>query len=225
MAGASQDELKRLVAQAALEMVVPWLTPGCIVGVGTGSTADCFIDALATVKAKFEAAVSSSDASTLRLQSHGIPVRDLNAVEEVAVYVDGADEVNPERALVKGGGGALTREKIVAASAERFVCIVDQSKLVDVLGAFPLPVEVIPMARRLVAKELARLGGNAVPRAGFVTDNGNHILDVHGLAIDEPAALETRLNNIAGVVENGIFANAAPQTVLVGTPTGVRLIS
>ena len=225
MATATQNQLKHQVAQAALEMVAPWLTPDAVVGVGTGSTTDYFIDALAHVKAQFKAAVSSSDASTRRLQSHGIPVCDLNAVERVAAYVDGADAVDPQRALVKGGGGALTREKIVAASAERFVCIVDQSKLVDVLGAFPLPVEVIPMARRLVARQLAPLGGKVVHRAGFVTDNGNHILDVHGLAIDDPEALEWRINNIAGVVENGIFACATrPQTVLAGTAAGVRQI-
>ena len=225
LATATQDQLKRQAAQAALEMVAPWLTPDGVVGVGTGTTTDYFIDALASVGAQFKAAVSSSDASTRRLRSHGIPVCDLNAIETVAAYVDGADEANPNRALVKGGGGALTREKIVAASAERFVCIVDQSKLVDVLGAFPLPVEVIPMARRLVARQLAQLGGKAVHRAGFVTDNGNHILDVHGFAIDDPEALESRINNIAGVVENGIFALAArPQTVLVGTAAGVRRI-
>ena len=222
---ATQSELKRQVAHAALNMVAQWLAPDSVVGVGTGSTADCFIDALANRAGKFKAAVSSSEASTRRLESHNIPVCDLNAVETVAAYVDGADEVNPARALVKGGGGALTREKIVAASAERFVCIVEHSKLVDVLGAFPLPVEVIPMARRLVEREIAQLGGRAVLRTGFITDNGNHILDVHGLAIDEPETLETSLNTIPGVVENGLFALAArPQTVLVGTPAGVRLL-
>lgn len=225
MTATAQNELKRQVADAALDMVTPWLAPDSVVGVGTGSTADCFIDALASRAVAFRAAVSSSAASARRLESHDIAVWDLNAVDTVAVYVDGADEVDPARALLKGGGGALTREKIVAASAERFVCIVDESKLVGTLGAFPLPVEVIPMARRVVERELARLGAKAVPRTGFVTDNGNHILDVHGLAIDEPERLEARLNNIAGVVENGLFALATrPQTVLVGTPAGVRLL-
>ena len=221
---AKQEQAKRQAAHAALQMVADQLTSDSVLGVGTGSTTNCFIDALAESGARFRGAVSSSDASTLRLEALGISVLDLNAAETVAVYVDGADEVDPTRALVKGGGGALTREKIVAASAERFVCIVDESKLVDVLGAFPLPVEVIPMAQRLVADEVHRLGAKAVPRAGFVTDNGNRILDVHGLAIHDPDVLEARLNNIPGVVENGIFAAIRPLAVLVGSAGGVRLI-
>ena len=222
LAMAKQEQAKRQAAGAALEMVAERLTRDCVVGIGTGSTTNYFIDALAKSEVQFRGAVSSSITSTHRLQAHGIVVFDLNAVDAVAVYVDGTDEVDPARALVKGGGGALTQEKIVAASAERFVCIVDESKLVEVLGGFPLAVEIIPMAERLVA---GQLGAEAVPRAGFVTDNGNHILDVHGLAIDDPDALETRLNNIPGVVENGIFACATrPQVVLVGTAGGVRLI-
>ena len=219
-----QEQAKRQAANAALvlEMAAGRVTPDCVLGVGTGSTANHFIDALAKSGVQFRGAVSSSDASTRRLEAHGIAVLDLDAVDAVAVYVDGADEVDPARALVKGGGGALTQEKIVAASAERFVCIVDESKLVEALGAFPLPVEIVPMARRLVAAEIRQMGAEAVPRVGFVTDNGNHILDVHGLAIDDPAALEARLNNIPGVVENGIFACATrPDALLVGTENSV----
>ena len=225
MAPSSQDDLKRQVAGAALDLIASRLTPGCVVGVGTGSTANFFIDALAGVKDRFGAAVSSSEASTRRLAARGIPVADLNAVERVAAYVDGADEVEPGRAALKGGGGALTREKIVAASAARFVCIVDESKLVERLGAFPLPVEVIPLAEKLVARRLAALGGDATPRAGFLTDNGNRILDARGLAIDDPVALEAAINAIPGVVENGLFAGETrPQVVLVGAPEGIRLI-
>ena len=202
---------------------MPSLVPDAVVGVGTGSTTNHFIDALAAERSRFQAAVSSSVASTRRLESHGIRVLDLNAVDAVAVYVDGADEVAPDCALVKGGGGALTREKIVAASARRFVCIVDAGKVVDGLGAFPLPVEVIPMARRLVAAKLRELGGEPVPRRGFVTDNGNQVLDVHGLVVADPAELEMRINTIPGVVENGIFAiSTRPQLVLVGSAEGVR---
>jgi ribose 5-phosphate isomerase A len=217
-----QAEQKRRVAQAALEYIEPRLTPKTIVGVGTGSTANLFIDALATVRHKFDACVSSSKASTERLQGHGIAVLDLNAVDRVEVYVDGADEVNPDRQLIKGGGGALTREKIVAASADEFVCIVDESKVVDVLGRYPLPVEVIPLARGLVARALARLGGSPEWRQGFTTDNGNIILDVHDLWIADPADLEVRINNVVGVVTNGIFAAQAAHVVLVAGPEGVR---
>ncbi len=222
----SQNERKRQVARAALTLIEPLLVPEVVVGVGTGSTANHFIDALATVTVKGSIrTVASSVATAERLMSHGIVVVDLNDVESVAVYVDGADEVTPSRALIKGGGGALTREKIIAGSAERFVCIVDDSKLVDVLGAFPLPVEVIPLARRMVAGKLRELGGEPRRRAGFVTDNGNEILDVHGLAIAEPVRLEARVNNIPGVVDNGIFAIATrPHTVLIGGPRGVRLL-
>ena len=218
-----QDDLKRLVARAALDKVAALLAPGSVVGVGTGSTTNHFIDALVEVKGTFAAAVSSSVASAGRLASHGIRVIDLNDADGIVVYVDGADEVAPGRALIKGGGGAHTREKIVAAAADRFVCIVDETKVVDRLGTFPLPVEVIPMARASVARRLRTLGGEARHRAGFVTDNGNAILDVHGLAIDDPAALEARVNNIAGVVDNGIFAANRPHVVLVGTANGVVL--
>ncbi|MGE0624939.1 MAG: ribose-5-phosphate isomerase RpiA [Pseudomonadales bacterium] len=217
-----QAEQKRRAAEAALEYVDARLTPKTIVGVGTGSTTNLFIDALATVKHKFDACVSSSDASTERLERHGITVLDLNAVDRVEVYVDGADEVNANRQLIKGGGGALTREKIVAASADEFVCIVDESKVVDVLGRYPLPVEVIPMARGLVARALVRLGGAPEWRHGFTTDNGNIILDVHELAITDPADLEARINNIVGVVTSGIFAAQAADVVLVAGPAGVR---
>lgn len=217
-----QDAQKRSAAQAALAYIEPRLSPKTIVGVGTGSTTNFFIDALAEVRHKFDACVSSSEASTERLQGHGVAVLDLNAVDRVEVYVDGADEVNASRQLIKGGGGALTREKIVAASADEFVCIVDESKKVDVLGAYPLPVEVIPMARGLVARAMVRLGGSPELREGFTTDNGNLILDVHELAITDPARLEAEINNLAGVVTNGIFAAQAAHLVLVATPNGVE---
>lgn len=218
----NQDEMKASAAKAALAFVEPRLGRKSIVGIGTGSTANHFIDALAGIRHKFDATVASSEESARRLQAHGIPVLDLNAVPEVTVYVDGADEVNPHRQLIKGGGGALTREKIVAASALEFVCIVDESKLVDVLGSFPLPVEVIPMARGLAARALRDLGGHPELRDGFVTDNGNLILDVHGLRIDDPAALESRINNIVGTVCNGIFAAQAADRVFVAGRDGVR---
>lgn len=218
----NQDEMKASAAKAALAFVEPRLGRKSIVGIGTGSTANHFIDALAGIRHKFDATVASSEESARRLQAHGIPVLDLNAVPEVTVYVDGADEVNPQRQLIKGGGGALTREKIVAASALEFVCIVDESKLVDVLGSFPLPVEVIPMARGLAARALRDLGGHPELRDGFVTDNGNLILDVHGLRIDDPAALESRINNIVGTVCNGIFAAQAAHRVFVAGRDGVR---
>ncbi len=212
----------RSVAQAALAYIEPRLSAKTIVGVGTGSTTNFFIDALAEVRHKFDACVSSSTASTERLEAHGVTVLDLNSVDRVEVYVDGADEVNPARQLIKGGGGALTREKIMAASADEFVCIVDESKQVDVLGGFPLPVEVIPMARGLIARALVELGGSPEWRQGFTTDNGNIILDVHELAITDPAGFEARLNNLAGVVTNGIFAAQAADLVLVATPGGVE---
>lgn len=217
-----QDEQKRRVGRAAAAYIEPKLSPKSIVGVGTGSTAEHFIDALAEIRHKFDACVSSSEVSARRLQAHGIQVLDLNAVDRVDVYVDGADEVNPARALIKGGGGALTREKIVAAAADEFVCIIDESKLVEVLGRFPLPVEVIPMARGLVARALVGLGGSPEWREGFVTDNGNIILDVHQLVINEPAELETRINNVPGVVCNGIFAAQAADLVLVAGADEVR---
>ena len=217
----AQDALKRLAAEAALAYVEPRLTRKAVVGVGTGSTANCFIDALAAVRHKFDAAVASSEASAERLRRRGVAVLDLNAAAAPVVYVDGADEVDSRRRLIKGGGGALTREKIVAASAQEFVCIVDESKLAPALGAFPLPVEVIPMARGLAARALVRLGGAPEWRQGFVTDNGNIILDVHGLQIEDPLALEREINNIVGVVCNGLFAVNAADVVFVASPRGV----
>ncbi|SCZ60885.1 ribose-5-phosphate isomerase RpiA [Thiohalomonas denitrificans] len=214
----TQDEMKKAVAKAALEYV----QADTIVGVGTGSTANHFIDYLAGIKHKINGTVASSKASADRLKSHGIEVMDLNMVDEIAVYVDGADETNRYGQLVKGGGGALTREKIVAAASRQFVCIVDESKVVDVLGTFPLPIEVIPMARSLVARQVVKMGGEPVYREGFVTDNGNIILDVHGLQIMEPAKLEQELNNIVGVVTNGLFARDPADVVLMGTPDGVK---
>lgn len=216
----TQDEMKQAVARAALEHVVP----DTIIGIGTGSTANHFIDFLAEIKHKIAGTVASSVASAERLKKHGIPVLDLNEVSEISVYVDGADETNRRMHLVKGGGGALTREKIVAAASRKFVCIVDETKVVDVLGKFPLPVEVIPMARSYVARELVKLGGDPVYRNGFVTDNGNVILDVHGLQIQEPTELEAHLNNIVGVVTNGLFALRPADVVLVGTPNGVTTL-
>lgn len=217
----SQDEQKKAVAGAALGYV----KAGAIVGVGTGTTTNYFIDALAGIKPKIEGAVASSEASAERLKSQGIPVLDLNSVDEVAVYVDGADESNEHLQLIKGGGGALTREKIVAAVAGTFVCIADASKLVDVLGAFPLPVEVIPMARSYVARKIAAMGGNPVWRDRFVTDNGNVILDVHNLDILNPVELETELNQLAGVVTNGLFARRPADVLLLGTDDGVRTLT
>ena len=216
----NQDDRKRAVAQAALEFVVP----GELVGVGTGSTANAFIDALATIKGRIDGAVASSETTAARLAGHGIRIVDLNAAGELPIYVDGADETTRHRHLVKGGGGALTREKIVAAAAKTFVCIVDDSKLVDRLGRFPLPVEVIPIARSLVARSLVRLGGRPERREEFVTDNGNEILDVHGLDILDPPALESEINQIAGVVTNGLFARRGADVVLVGTAGGIERI-
>ncbi|HET7650711.1 MAG TPA: ribose-5-phosphate isomerase RpiA [Gammaproteobacteria bacterium] len=214
------DEYKRRAALEALNR----LEDAAVIGVGTGSTVNHFIDALAGIKGRLDGAVSSSEASTARLKKLGIPVLDLNAVGELDVYVDGADEANPHLQLIKGGGGALTREKIVAAASRRFICIVDDSKLVPVLGAFPLPVEVIPMARSYVARELVKLGGRPDWREGFVTDNGNVILDVHGLAITDPPQLETTINQIAGVVTVGLFARRPADLLLVGGADGVKVM-
>ena len=218
----AQDSLKRSVAAAAIGYIESRLTRQSIVGVGTGSTANCFIDDLAGIKHKFDAAVASSEASARRLAGHGIPVLDLNTAPAPCVYVDGADEIDPDRCLTKGGGGALTREKIVAASSDEFVCIADESKLVERLGGFALPVEVVPMARGLAARALLRLGGSPEWRQGFTTDNGNIILDVHGLRIDDPLALEAEINNIVGVVCNGLFAFNRADIVLVAGADGVR---
>ena len=215
----SPDDLKRMAAEAALDYV-----EGGIVGVGTGSTVNHFIDLLATVKHKIEGAVSSSEVSSQRMKDHGIPVVDLNAAGELDLYIDGADESNRHLQLIKGGGGALTREKIVAGASRRFICIADGSKLVDLLGAFPLPVEVIPMARSHVARQLVKLGGTPVWRENFVTDNGNIILDVHNLKITEPAKLEQQINNIAGVVTTGIFALRPADVLILGTEDGVKTI-
>lgn len=212
----TQDELKQAVAKAAVEHIQSKLKNDTIVGIGTGSTTNFFIDELAKIKHSFDGTVASSEASAERLKSHGIPVYDLNAVDAVAVYVDGADESNDHLELIKGGGGALTREKIIAAVADEFVCIVDASKQVGVLGEFPLPVEVIPMARSHVARELVKLGGLPEYRAGFTTDNGNIILDVHNLEITNAIELERRINSIVGVVCNGLFAARPADLLLVG---------
>lgn len=217
----SPEEKKKLAAKAALEYV----TPGSIVGVGTGSTVNHFIDLLAEKMGKdIKAAVSSSEASSERMHKHGIRVEDLNTVGRMAVYVDGADESNHQLHLIKGGGGALTREKIVAAASDQFICIADDSKLVETLGDFPLPVEVIPMARNLVAAELEKLGGNPVWREGFVTDNGNHILDIKGLEIHNALVMETQINQIAGVVTVGLFAHRPADVLILGSDAGVRII-
>ena len=217
----SQDELKQAVAKAAIEYV-PF---DCIVGVGTGSTANFFIDELAKIKSKIRGAVASSEASAKRLQSHGIEVLSLNDAGDLQVYVDGADEITRHLHMVKGGGGALTREKIVAAASKKFICVCDGSKLVDVLGKFPLPIEVIPMARSSVARQLVKLGGQPALREGFTTDNGNLILDVTGLQIMNPVELESALDHIAGVVTNGLFARRAADVLLLGTPDGVKTMT
>lgn len=217
----SQDELKKAVAEAALELV----PAGTVIGIGTGSTANHFIDALARIKNKIDGAVASSNATAERLKGHGIRVLDLNETGDLSLYVDGADEATRHLHLIKGGGGALTREKIVAQAAKTFVCIADESKLVDVLGKFPLPVEVIPMARSLVARALVKLGGEPVLRTGFKTDNGNIILDVHGLRIMNPVELEEEINQLVGVVTNGLFARRPADVLLLGTKTGVKRIS
>jgi ribose 5-phosphate isomerase A len=216
----TQDEQKRAVAQAAIQYV----PAGGVVGVGTGSTANYFIDELAKIKHKIEGAVASSEATTQRLNGHGIEVIDLNRVNVLPVYVDGTDEITEYLSMIKGGGGALTREKIVAAVAKKFICIADQSKLVKMLGKFPLPVEVIPMARSYVAREITRLGGQPVLRQGFTTDNGSIILDVHGLQILKPVELEATLNHITGVVTNGLFAKRGADVLLLGTNEGIRTI-
>lgn len=217
----TQDDKKKAAAIAAIDFV----EDDSIIGVGTGSTINYFIDALESIKSKVEGAVSSSEESTKRLKALGIEVFDLNSVGELDIYVDGADEITRHKAMIKGGGAALTREKIVAAVANKFICIIDDSKEVDVLGAFPLPVEVIPMARSYVAREIVKLGGDPVYREGVITDNGNVILDVHNLRILDPSELEKQLNNIVGVVTNGLFSLRGADIVLVGNESGVNKIS
>ncbi len=212
--------MKKAAAKAALDYV----ETGTIIGIGTGSTANHFIDLLAGIKGRIEGTVASSVASAERLKKHGIPVFDLNAVGDLSLYVDGADESSRHLHLIKGGGGALTREKIVAAASKMFVCIADESKLVDVLGKFPLPVEVIPMARSYVARQIVKLGGQPVLREGFTTDNGNVILDVHNLKIMNPVELEGKLNNIVGVVTNGLFALRPADVLILGTPNGAKTL-
>jgi len=215
----SQDEQKRAVAQAALK----YAQEG-VIGVGSGSTVNLFIDALATIKGRIDGAVAASEASAARLKSHGVRVYDLNAVNELPVYVDGADEVTEHLQMIKGGGGALTREKIVAAVAKKFVCICDASKLVPVLGKFPLPVEVIPMARSYVGREMLKRGAQPVLRESYQTDNGNLILDCHGLTLLDPPAMEAELNNIAGLVSNGIFARRPADVLLLGSNSGIQTL-
>ncbi len=217
-----QDDLKRAVARAALAHVAPHFGTAAAIGVGTGSTADLFIDELAAHRSSIAATVASSERSAARLRGHGIRVVDLNDVASIPVYVDGADEVDASLAMLKGGGGALTREKIVAAVAQTFVCIADASKMVEVMGKFPLPVEIIPMARAYLMRELALLGGEPRLRTGFVTDNGNQILDVHGLRITAPRALEERINQLPGVVTVGLFALRGADVLLLGSAQGVQ---
>jgi len=217
----TQDDLKLAVAKAA----IAYIPEDCIVGVGTGSTANFFIDELGKIKNKIRGAVASSEASAKRLKGHGIDVLSLNDAGELPVYVDGADEITRHMHMIKGGGGALTREKIVAAASKKFICLCDASKLVGVLGKFPLPVEVIPMARSYVARELVKLGGHPKLREGFTTDNGNIILDVHGMQILNPVELETAINHLAGVVTNGLFARRGADVLLLGTADGVQTIT
>lgn len=216
----TQDEMKRKAAEAAMAYVVK----DEFVGVGTGSTVNHFIDCLAEIKGKIEGAVSSSEASTERMKKYGIPVMDLNSVDYIPVYIDGADESNHNLSLIKGGGGALTREKIIAGASKKFICIADESKLVDVLGTFPLPVEVIPMARSYIARKLVALGGRPVWRENFITDNGNVILDVHDMTIMEPIKMENEINSWAGVVTCGLFANRGADVLILGTPEGAKTV-
>ena len=216
----TQDEMKRKAAEAAMDYVVE----DEIVGVGTGSTVNHFIDCLADIKGKIKGAVSSSEASTKLMQERGIKVLDLNSVDYIPVYIDGADESDHRLALIKGGGGALTREKIIAGASDKFICIADESKLVDVMGTFPLPVEVIPMARSFIARKLVKLGGRPVWRENFVTDNGNVILDVHDLKITDPVSMENEINSWPGVVTCGLFANRGADVLILGTPDGARTV-
>ncbi len=217
----TQDDLKQAVAREAIRYVVD----DAVIGVGSGSTANFFIDELGKVKNRIAGAVASSEKTTERLKRHGIRLLDLNGVDELPVYIDGADEITEHLAMVKGGGGALTREKVVAAVAKRFICIADESKLVPVLGKFPLPVEVIPMARAYVGRQMVRLGGQPKLREGFTTDNGNMVLDVWGLSILNPVELETAINNVTGVVTNGLFARRGADVLLLGTQSGVKTMT
>jgi ribose 5-phosphate isomerase A len=218
----SQQDLKQQAADAALALIEPHLTPQAVIGVGTGSTADLFIDGLAKYRDRFRGAVASSERSAKRLTALGILVLDLNEVQTMPVYVDGADEINSQLHMIKGGGGALTREKIVSSVAQQFICIADESKLVDRLGQFPLPIEVLPMAREAVARIARQLGGHPVLREGFITDNGNQILDVHGLKITQASEVERHLNNVPGVVTNGLFAIRPADIALLATQQGIR---
>lgn len=221
----TQDELKHAVAKAALDYIAPRLDSDSVIGVGTGSTANFFIDLLADLKNEFDGAVASSEATAERLKNHGIPVYELNSAGSLEFYVDGADETNERLELIKGGGAALTREKIVAAVAKTFICIADESKMVGVLGGFPLPVEVIPMARSHVGREIVKLGGDPVYREGVTTDNGNIIIDIHNMDISRPIDIEEKLNNIVGVVTNGLFAHRPADVLLLGTENGVKTIT
>jgi ribose 5-phosphate isomerase A len=214
----NQEALKKTAALAAID----YIEHGSVIGVGSGSTVNCFIDALKSVRGKIDGAVASSAASAERLKALSIPLLDLNSISEIPLYIDGADEINSFKQMIKGGGGALTREKIIASASKKFICIVDQSKQVDILGKFPVAVEVIPMARSYVAREIVKLGGDPVYRLGYTTDNGNVILDVHNLKILNPLELERKINNIAGVVENGIFAARPADMILVATASEVK---
>jgi len=224
MSETAKESQKKRAANAAMELILPQLSTNTVLGVGTGSTADYFIDELKNWKHLFDAAVASSDRSSDLLTSRGIKVINLNAAPLIEFYIDGADEINPDRILIKGGGGALTREKIVAAASEQFICIADDSKQVEKLGIFPLPVEVLPMSRSLVARNLIELGGRPIWREAFETDNGNWILDVHGLLIEDPRELESTINDIPGVVANGIFAQRRADIVILGSNDGIRRI-
>jgi ribose 5-phosphate isomerase A len=213
-----QEALKKAVALAAIDFI----EPGMVIGVGSGSTVNCFIEALKNVKGKIEAAVASSEASAMRLKALSIPLLDLNTVSELPIYVDGADEINAAKQMIKGGGGALTREKIVSCVAQKFICIADQTKMVETLGQFPVAIEVIPMARSYVARQIVKLGGDPIYRQGFLTDNGNIILDVYNLKVLAPLTLEEKLNNIVGVVANGIFAARPADVLLLASDKGVE---
>jgi ribose 5-phosphate isomerase A len=220
----NQDELKKAVAKAALDYISPRLNDDSVIGVGTGSTANFFIDFLAAIRTSFDGAVASSDATAQRLRSHGIPVYELTSVPELEFYIDGADEINERLEMIKGGGAALTREKIVAEVAKTFICIADESKQVDILGQFPLPVEVIPMARSHVGREIVRLGGDPEYREGVTTDNGNIIIDIHNMDLSRPIKVEERLNHVVGIVTNGLFARRPADLLLLGTKEGVKSI-